>query len=180
VRCGAVLARGVRIVPDTAFVFSITGLVLFLPAALLPFVSAGKLGAERVSLLFTGVRSLWDGGMRPLAILVVLCGGILPLALLAALTVLHAPARVGWLKADFRFLRRAARILEHWAIPEVQVLAVLVALMKLESLVDAAVGTGFWCYCAMALSLLIAQHSSASDLKTSLPYAGESDAVVPP
>jgi paraquat-inducible protein A len=170
----------VRIVPDTAFVFSITGLVLFLPAALLPFVSAGKLGAERVSLLFTGVRSLWDGGMRPLAILVVLCGGILPLALLAALTVLHAPARVGWLKADFRLLRRAARILEHWAIPEVQVLAVLVALMKLRSLVDVTVGPGFCFYCAMALSLLIAQRSSASDSTASPPYEGRSDAVVPP
>lgn len=179
-RCDAVLARGARWGLDTALVFSITGLALAIPAALLPFVSAGKLGTERISLLFTGVRSLWDGGMRSLAILVILCGGILPLALLAALAVLHAPSRMGWQKVDFRLLRRAARVLEHWAIPEVQVLAVLVALMKLGSLVDTTVGAGFWCYCAMALSLLIAQHYSASDSTASLPYTGEPDAAAPP
>jgi hypothetical protein len=31
--------------------------------------------------------------------------------------------------------------------------------MKLGSVVDISIGPGFWCYCAMALSLLIAQHS---------------------
>ncbi len=179
VRCNAVLARGAGVGPDLALVFSLTGLAFALPAALLPFVSAGKWGAERVSLLFTGVRSLWDGGMRSLAVLVILCGGILPLALLAALAVLHARSRMGWQKPDFRLLLQATRALGHWAIPEVQVLAVLVALMKLGSLVDVTIGTGFWCYCAMTLSLLIAQHSSAFDSTALLPNAGESDAAAP-
>jgi paraquat-inducible protein A len=159
VRCDAVLAQGARLGPDAALAFSITGLIFALPAALLPFVSAGKLGDERISLLFTGVGSLWDGGMRALATLVFLCGGLLPLAMLAILAVLHAPSYPSRQKANFRLLFRAARVLEHWAIPEVQVLAVLVALMKLGSLVDVTIGPGFWCYCAMALSLLIAQHS---------------------
>ena len=35
-RCEAVLAQGTRLGPDTALVFSITGLVFALPAALLP------------------------------------------------------------------------------------------------------------------------------------------------
>ena len=163
VRCDAVLAQGARLGPDSALVFSVTGLALALPAAFLPFVSAGKLGAERISLLFTGVGSLWNGGMRPLAVLVFLCGWLLPLASLIALAVLHGSHRLGRPKADFARLFRAARILDHWAIPEVQVLAVLVALMKLGSIVDLAIGPGFWCYCAMALSLLIAQHSGEFD-----------------
>lgn len=168
VRCDAVLAQGTRLGPDTALVFSITGLIFALPAALLPFVSAGKLGDERISLLFTGVGSLWNGGMRSMAILVFLCGGLLPLSLLAILTVLHAPShRPGRQKANFHLLFRAARILEHWAIPEVQVLAVLVALAKLGSLVDVTIGPGFWCYCAMALSLLIALHSFDFDSNAS-------------
>jgi paraquat-inducible protein A len=163
VRCDTLLARGARAGADTALVFSITGLVLALPAAMLPFVSAEKLGAERISLLFTGVRSLWDGGMRSLAVLVLLCGGLLPLALLGTLAVLHAPARLGWQKTDFKLLQRAGHLLEHWAIPEVQVLAVIVALFKLGSVVNVTIGPGFWCYCAMALSLLVAQHSSKLD-----------------
>lgn len=155
-RCGSALAQGSRLGPDAALVFAITGIVLAVPAALLPFVRAGKLGDERISLLFTGVGSLWEGGMRSLAVLVLLCGGLLPLAFLAVLAFLHLPSRPG---ADRRALFGAARILERWSIPEVQVLAVLVALMKLGSVVDVSVGPGFWFYCAMALSLLFAERT---------------------
>ena len=98
-RCATVLAQGSRLGPDTALVFALTGLILALPASLLTFVSAGKLGAERMSSLFTGVASLWGGGMRLLAVLVLLCGGLIPFALLAALAVVNAPERLGWRKA---------------------------------------------------------------------------------
>jgi paraquat-inducible protein A len=177
VRCEAVLAQGTRLGPDTALVFSITGLIFALPAALLPFVSAGKLGDERISLLFTGVWSLWDGGMGPLAILVLLCGGLLPFALLATLAVLHASSRLDWRNDDLRILLRVARVLQHWAIPEVQVLAILVALMKLGSVVEITISPGFWCYCAMALSLLIAQHSFDFDSADRIHSTGGSDAA---
>jgi paraquat-inducible protein A len=179
VRCGTVLARSTRRGPDTALVFSITGLALALPAALLPFVSAGKFGAERISLLFTGVKFLWNSGMRALAVLVLLCGGLLPLAYLVILAVLHAPTRLDRQKNGFRLLHRSANGLEHWAIPEVQVLAVLVALIKLGSIVDVAIGPGFWCYCAMVFSLLIAQHTSRFNPAIPLPDAGATGAAVP-
>ena len=177
VRCAAVLAQGARLGPDTALVFSITGLLFAVPAALLPFVSAGKLGDERISLLFTGVWSLWDRGMGPLAMLVFLCGGLVPFAHLATLAILHASSRLNWHHDDLRFLFRVARVLQHWAIPEVQVLAILVALMKLGSVVEVTIGPGFWCYCAMALSLLIAQHSFDFDSGVTIPSNGGSDAA---
>jgi len=179
VRCDSVLLRGVRAGSNTAFAFSITGLALAVPAILLPFVSAGLSGAERISLLFTGVSRLWDGGMQPLAVLVFLCGGLLPFAFLGSLAVLHAPPSLGWKRADFPLLERAAVVLGHWAIPEVQVLAVLVAIMKLRSVVDVTIGPGFWCYCAMVLSLLIAQRSSEFNPTVPPSEAGDVDAVVP-
>jgi paraquat-inducible protein A len=180
VRCGAVLAQGTRSGSDAALVFSITGLILLVPAVLLPFVSAGKLGDERVSLLFTGAGQLWHGGMRSLAALVVICGGFLPLVLLATLAVLHLPPRPGWTPTGYGYLFRIARVLEHWAIPEVQVLAVLVALMKLGSVVDVTIGPGFWCYCGMALFLLLAEHSFDFDRTIPLHRPGGAVAGIPP
>lgn len=158
-RCGTVMARESRFGPDAALAFSITGLVFAVPAFLLPFVSAGKFGDERVSLLFTGVGALWDNGMHALSVLVFLCGTLLPLALFGAVTVLHAPERFKCQPANVVLLIRAARFLDHWAFPEVQVLAVLVALMKLGSAVNVTIGPGFWCYCAMAAFMLLAQRS---------------------
>lgn len=158
-QCGSLMATEGRFGRDAALVFSITGLILALPAALLPFVIAGKLGDERVCRLFTGVGALWDNGMRALAVLVLLCGALLPVALLGAMAFLHLPARLKWLAANKPFPARIVHILEHWAFPEVQVLAVLVALMKLGDLVDITIGPGFWCYCAMAVCLVLAQRS---------------------
>ncbi len=176
VRCDSVLARGARLGREAPLVFSLTGLVLAAPAALLPFMSAGKFGAQRTSRLFTGVDNLWSGGMPALGALVFLCGGLLPLFLLAALAILHARGRSARPGAVGRFLFRAAHVLEHWAIPEVQVLAVLVALMKLGSLVTVTIGPGFWFYAAMALSLLMAQHSFNLDLGAPQLEAGEEPA----
>jgi paraquat-inducible protein A len=158
-RCDGVLAKGRRWSADAPLVLCVTGLVLALPACIFPFITAGKLGAERVSTLFTGVGALWDNGMRALALLVMLCGGLLPVCLLGVLAALQAPAKIGGWVASPEILARVARGLEHAAIPEVQVLAVLVALMKLGRLVDVSIGPGFWCYCAMSLCLLLAQRS---------------------
>lgn len=158
-RCDCLLEQGSRMGPHAALVFSVTGIALALPAALLPFVSAGKLGDERTSLLFTGAERLWHGGMECLSLLVILCGGLIPLALLATLSALRLPLLAGNGKRDPRLLLHLAHVMDHWAIPEVQVLAVLVALMKLGSVVDVSIGPGFWFYCAMALSLLLARRS---------------------
>ena len=159
VRCETTLAQGSRLSPDTGLVFALTGLILAIPATALPFITAGKLGEERASLLFTGVWSLWADGMRALALLVLLCGAVLPLLQLVTLAILHAAHRLRWEEAHVRVLHPVARFLEHWSIPEVQVLAVFVALMKLGSLVDVTIEPGFWCYCAMSFCLVIAQES---------------------
>jgi|HubBroStandDraft_1064217.scaffolds.fasta_scaffold92772_1 paraquat-inducible protein A len=156
-RCGTVLAAGRRLSAEAPLVFCVTGLILALPASFLPFVSAGNLGAVRVSTLLTGVGALWDNGMRALAVLVLLCGCLMPIALLGTLAMLKLPERLAAHVASAGELARMARAMELCAIPEVQVLAVLVALTKLGSVVSVSIGPGFWCYCAMALSLLLAQ-----------------------
>lgn len=159
VRCDTVMARGGRFSHDATLGFTLTGLILAAPALLLPFITADKLGQERGGLLFTGVEGLWDNGMRLLAIWVLLCGAIVPVALLATLAGILLPLRLGWSQAKSGVLSRAAHALGYWAMPEVQVLAVLVALMKLGKLVNVTIGIGFWCYVGMSFALLLAWRS---------------------
>jgi paraquat-inducible protein A len=179
VRCDSVLATGSRLGTDATLVFSLTGLALSVPAMLLPFVGAGTLGDNRVSHLFTGVSRFWRDGMGVLAVVVFVCGWLLPVALLSAFAIVDAAARWHWRRTEIPLLFHVARILERWAIPEVQVLAILVAFTKLGSVVTVRIGPGFWCYCAMALSLLIARHSFEFDSASPLPALSESDTVSP-
>ncbi len=158
-RCDTVLARGSRFGPDATLVFTLTGLFLAVPAFFLPFISAGKFGQEQGGLLLSGVHGLWDNGMPFLGLWVLLCGAVVPVSLLAILAGGLLSARLGWSRRPSDFLSRAARAMSYWAIPEVQVLAVLVALMKLGSVVNVTIGAGFWCYAGMSVSLLLAWRS---------------------
>jgi len=158
-RCDTVLAHGSRLGPDARLAFTVAGLLLAAPAALLPFITAGKLGDTQTGRVFTGVGGLWRNGMHLLAVWVLLCGTVVPAALLTVLAGLLLPARFGRAPFQPRLLLRAARALSDWAMPEVQVLAVLVALMKLGNLVDLTIGPGFWFYCAATFACLFAWRS---------------------
>jgi paraquat-inducible protein A len=136
--------------------FTVTGLLLLLPSMLLPFVTVSKLGDERVGLLFTGVGALWGNGMHMLAVWVLCCGGVAPAFLLLSLAGLLIPQRLGWRPMKARRLVAVARAVAHWAVPDVQVLAVLVALAKLGNVVHVTLGPGFWCYVALAVTTMCA------------------------
>jgi paraquat-inducible protein A len=154
-----VLSRGSWFGRDATLVFTLTGLILAVPALFLPFITAGKFGQERGGLLLTGVDGLWDNRMPVLGIWVLLCGAVVPILLLMVLAVGLLRARLGWSQAPSEILSKSAHAMSYWAIPEVQVLAVLVALMKLGSLVNVTIGFGFWAYSGMSLSLLLAWRS---------------------
>ncbi|HTO03365.1 MAG TPA: paraquat-inducible protein A [Opitutus sp.] len=155
-RCDTVMAQRSRVGPDAALVFTLTGLLLALPAFLQPFITAGKFGQQRGGVLFTGVEGLWDNGMPFLAIWVLLCGAVVPIVLLGILAAGLLRNRLGWSNGPSEWLSHTAHALSYWAIPEVHVLAVLVALMKLGAVVDVTIGVGFWCYIGMSISLLLA------------------------
>jgi len=155
-RCDTVLGRGSRFGGDGTLVFALTGLILAVPALFLPFITVGKFGQERGGVLLTGVEGLWDHHMPLLAIWVLLCGAVVPITLLGLLAAGLLRTRLGWSHGPSEVLSHAAHAMSYWAIPEVHVLAVLVALMKLGSLVNVTIGAGFWCYIGMSISLLVA------------------------
>jgi paraquat-inducible protein A len=163
VRCDALLAVRPRSQRDPTLGFALAGLIFLIPAIVMPFVSAEEFGDRRMAQLLTGVEALWDGGMPFLSILVLLTGTVFPAVVLLSLIPLHLPgcsaasARAGTLAG-------IAKILFNWSFPEVQVLAVLVGVVKLNSLVALTLGPGFWCYCGMAVSLLCARFGYNSHL----------------
>lgn len=112
----------------------------------LPFITVEKFGNMRAGDFMTGVLSLHAYGMSLVAAWVLLCGALVPFALLGALA----------LGRPRGFLHKMEETFAHWAMPEVYVLAVLVALTRLGTLVDVQLNAGFWSYLAMSVFLLLA------------------------
>jgi paraquat-inducible protein A len=154
--CGAFLAKGSRFGADAALAFAFTGVFLALPAMALPFITVSKLANERTGTLSSGVSALWTDSMWLTSAWVLVCGAIAPVLLLTTLVAILTPVRFGWRTAVPRQLTAMAHAIEHWSMPEVHVLAVLVALVKLHTLVGVQIGWGFWCYVAMSFMTLLA------------------------
>jgi paraquat-inducible protein A len=156
VRCSAQLAIGRASNWQVTLAWVLTALALWAPANFLPIVAVSRLGNAHESLLFTGVLSLWHHGMPWVAVLVALCGIVAPLLLLLSLTALLVPIVLRRPSARLRFLVRWLHALELWSIPEVYLLGVLVAFIKLGSVVRAEPTAGLWCHAGMALALFVA------------------------
>ena len=142
--------------PDTILALVCTGLYLAVPALLLPIVTVAKFSHEREGLPFSGVVALWHDGRWFLSLLVLGCGLIAPLVVLLSLGMLQLAVRRGWRHPRLLTLLRLVHALEQWSMPEVRVLAFMVAFVKLSALVEVQYGPGLWCYGALSLIALAA------------------------
>jgi paraquat-inducible protein A len=136
----------------TALAWSLSGLILLLTSLRLPFVTAAKFGQDNEGRMLSGVISLWGQGHGLLAALVAFCGLVAPLALLVAVAIVAAFPRAAALHPFIRGL-------EPWSMPEVRMLAIIVAFVKLSAVVQATPAAGLWCYGAAAVCSLAATRS---------------------
>ena len=157
VRCGTVIAEHDRLGGKNAtLALTLTGLFLAIPSLVLPLVTLEKFGRERVTVLTAGFEGFWTHGFESLGMLVLLCGTLAPFGLLGLLaTIILTESNIAFQKWNGR-LRRWADAIEYWAMPEVQVLGVMVAFFKLGDVVNLTVGPGLWCYGATSLFTLMA------------------------
>lgn len=178
VRCGAPLARGHASNWIVTLAWALTGLILWVPANFLPLVGLSQLGNTRESVLFDGIVALWQHDMPWIALLVAFCGLVAPLLLLLSLTALLTPLVLNRPAGRWRILVRWLRFFEAWSLPEVYFLAVLVAFIKLGTLVHIDLGAGLWCHAVMSLALLIAWRRFDLDAVAAALAAGKSSVPV--
>lgn len=164
VRCDAPIAQGRASNWIVTLAWVLTGLALWLPAMVLPIARVSQLGSVHESRLITGVFGLWNHGLPWVAILTVLAGIAAPLLLMLALTVVLVPIVFERPTARLRFVVGWLHQFQLWSLPEVGLLAVLVAFIKLDALAQAVPAPGLWCYGAMAFALVIAWRRFDIDL----------------
>lgn len=158
VRCGGELERASRLGSNGVLALSLAAGVCWLLAAWFPLASVRKLGLSNdIGLLAIG-SSFRADGQPLLALLTHLTAVALPSLLFAALPILALAEFRGGQAARWERTLRIGDFARRWAMPEVFVLAILVAFTKIDVLAEARLEMGFWFLCAaVALQLAALQ-----------------------
>lgn len=139
-----------------AFCFALTAVLLALPAAYYPILEVTSFGDRRGYTIFSGIRALWLGPTSELAIPVALVSVILPAFLILTVLLITSADMLGLPATTTRILTRSCRFLQTWSIIDVYLLAILVTVVKLESVTAAVPALGSVLLFCVVLALALA------------------------
>ncbi|MCI5110320.1 MAG: paraquat-inducible protein A [Marivita sp.] len=152
VRCGTVLMAPREGAMTRIVMLSLTALILMIAAVFFPFLELSTHGLGRKSSVFDAVLAFSDGLMLPLSFAVAALIVVLPIARFLALIYVFAPMALGW--APARHARAVFKIAEHirpWAMAEVFIIGVAVALVKVAGLAQVTLGPAFWAFVGLVI-----------------------------
>jgi paraquat-inducible protein A len=160
IRCGGTVATRPAGGADMTLALTVSALVLYIPANIYPILSMSLYGSYNENTVWDGVVSLMQHNEYFVAAIVFLASIVIPL--LKLLGLLFLVASVKWGKG--RRLRARTHIFRFidaigpWAMLDVFLLAVLVALVKLGDLARVIPGPGLLAFtCVVVLTMLASQ-----------------------
>ena len=156
-RCGSVISeyKAGSVIPTAAF--SIAALILYVPANIYPILSMERYGAYSESTVWGGVTGLMNAGYWFVALVVFLASMAAPLLKLAGLLflVVTTELRTPRWRRQRTWIYRFIEVIGPWAMLDVFLLAVLVALVRLGQLATVLPGRGLLAFtCVVVLTLL--------------------------
>ncbi|MCL1089107.1 paraquat-inducible protein A [Shewanella profunda] len=154
-RCGARLYRQGRHSLDNTLALACSALVLLIAANAFPIVGLDIQGQRIETTVIGAAVSLWREEMGMVAILVLLSTTVLPLIELAGLVWMALPLRLGKRPPGFSWVFRVLHMAHPWAMIEVFIMGLLVALVKLTNVADVFAGAAAWCFGCVMLLLAI-------------------------
>jgi paraquat-inducible protein A len=151
-RCHAVLAAPKEGAMTRIVMLAATSFILMVAAVLFPFLELSAAGRTQRSSILDVAMVFTDGPFVGLAIAVGVFIVLLPLLRLAALIYVMAPMALGWFPPPDaeRALRFAERI-KPWAMAEIFIVGVAVALIKVAGLAQLSLGPAFWAFALLVL-----------------------------
>lgn len=160
-RCGSRLARHKPNSLARTAAFSLAALTLYLPANIYPILEMKLYGAYSRSTVWDGCRSLFAHGEVLVAVVVFLASMLIPFLKLLALIFLVTTAALGSprLRPARTWIYRAIDVIGPWAMLDVFLLSVLVALVKLGELATVVPGPGLLAFTAMVVLTILASSS---------------------
>jgi paraquat-inducible protein A len=160
-RCGfVVIERKAGSLALTA-ALSFAALILYVPANIFPMLTMSLHGAYSESTIWDGCVSLFKSGEWFTAVIVFLASIVIPLLKLLGLFFLVSTARYQSIigQRQQAWIHKFISLIGPWALLDVFLLAVLVALVKLEKLATILPGPGLAAFAAVVVLTIMASAS---------------------
>ena len=151
-RCHAVLMTAQPRALAQVLSLALTAVVLLAAAVSFPFLDLDVQGQHNATSVIGAILAFDDGLAIPLAAAVALFILLLPLARLLAIIVAIGPLVRG--ARPYPFARRAfglAEWLRPWAMAEIFMVGVAVALIKVAGLASVTIGPAFWAFTGVVI-----------------------------
>lgn len=152
-RCACVLNRADTNSLERSLALACAALVLLVIGNFFPIVGLNIQGQHVETTVFGAAHQLWHEDMPIVAMLLITTTVLVPLIELCVLIWLLLPLRAGRRPLGFVRLFRTFLLAHPWAMVEVFILGVLVALVKLSHMADVLPGPAIWCFGLLMLVL---------------------------
>jgi paraquat-inducible protein A len=156
-RCRAMLYRQRRDSIEHSLLLTVAALILFVIANTFPFLTFELEGNADTSTLLSGAWSLYQQGMWPLALLVLLTATVVPLAWLLSTVYVLLSLHFGRVPWGLAQVFRITELLRPWAMMEVYLLGVIVAYVKLSDLARLELGIALFAFVGLIVVMIAAE-----------------------
>jgi len=150
-RCGTTISRRSTHSIAKTLALSITGLLLYLPALLLPLMTFETLGFSDSANIIDSILIFFHNDYYFVSFMVLISALIFPLLLLSLIFTLSLQLQ---LRRYPPFLARIFRTylkLEEWAMVEVYLLGIMITIIKMSDGTDIHYHAGIFCFSALVL-----------------------------
>ena len=122
----------------------IAACILYIPANLLPVMTVTSFGHGEPDTILSGVKTLIQAGMWPVALLVFFASITVPVLKIVALVFLliSVQRRSRWRPRDRTVLYRVVELVGRWSMVDIFMISILVALVNLGAIATIVPGTG--------------------------------------
>ncbi|MEE8234385.1 MAG: paraquat-inducible protein A, partial [Gammaproteobacteria bacterium] len=147
--CGALLYRHIPNSLDRSLALYLSALILFIIANVFPFLSLELGGRVVENILLSGAWNLYQQGMGDLGLLIFFTSFTFPLFVILGMLYLLVPIRFGFVPPVMGLVYRVVKAIIPWSLVGVFMLAVLIAIVKLQDLANVITGPALISFSAL-------------------------------
>jgi len=156
-RCARPLLRRAPRSAERTLAWLLAGLVLYVPANILPVMYASGVGGGRESTILGGVVSFWRAGSWDIAILIFTASVVVPAGkfLVIGLLLWASWRANAWRRMQRSTLYRMVEVIGYWSMVDVVVVALTSALLQFKALGTAEPRAGIVFFCGVVVTTMM-------------------------